>query len=158
MFVTYTPEGTPEGEGQRWEFNPDRVRQSVAEMIEKRFGANWDNFRQGVQSGNAKARRVLLWHLLRVGGHHTLRYEDTPDFYMGEVVVEHSHAELLRLRDRLEKANLDDAEREQARTALDIELTDALTREGIAVRESDVDDEGKASAATVDSSAAASHA
>ncbi len=146
MWVTYKAEGSEQAD--RWPFDPATVKQSQAEMIEKRFGGTWDQFRQGVQAGNSKARRVLLWHLMRTAaGHHTLRYEDVPDFAMGDLVVEHSHSELLALRDRLEKAALDDDMREQARTALDIEITDAMSREGIAVDEVDAADvEGKATA------------
>ena len=125
MFVTYQPEGE---KPQRWEFDPDRVRQSRAEIIEKRFGKNWDQFRAGVQSGDSKARKVLLWHLISLE-HHTLRYEDVPDFCMGELKVEHSRGELLVLRDRLAKVNLPEDEREQMLTALDIEITDAIASE-----------------------------
>lgn len=125
MFVTYTPD---EGDAQRWEFDPDRIRQSRAEIIEKRYGKNWDQFRAGVQSGDSKARRVLLWHLLSLE-HHTLRYEDVPDFFMGAVLVEHSRGELVVLRDRLTKANLPADEREQMLTALDIEITNAIDSE-----------------------------
>jgi hypothetical protein len=125
MFVTYQPEGKDQ---QRWEIDPDRVRQSRAEIIEKRFGKNWDQFRAGVQSGDSKARKVLLWHLISLE-HHTLRYEDVPDFCMGELKVEHSRGELLVLRDRLAKVNLPEDEREQMLTALDIEITDAIASE-----------------------------
>jgi hypothetical protein len=125
MFVTYTPE---DGDSQRWEFNPDKVKQSRAEVIEKRFGKNWDAFRAGVQSGDSKARKVLLWHLMSLQ-HHTLQYMDVPDFAMGELKVEHSRGELLMLRDRLAKANMPDDEREQMLTALDIEITDAIDSE-----------------------------
>jgi hypothetical protein len=125
MFVTYKPEGE---DPQRWEFDPDRIRQSRAEIIEKRYGKNWDQFRAGVQSGDSKARRVLLWHLLSLE-HHTLQYGDVPDFCMGDFKVEHSRGELVMLRDRLSKANLPDDEREQMMTALDIEITDAIASE-----------------------------
>lgn len=126
MFVTYAPDGE---DTQRWEFNPDKIRQSRAEVIEKRYGKNWDAFRAGVQSGDSKARRVLLWHLLS-SEHHTLRYEDVPDFCMGDLKVEHSRGELVILRDRLAKANLPEDDREQMLTALDIEITDAMDGEG----------------------------
>lgn len=122
MIVTYSPE---DGESRRWEFDPDRVRQSEAEMVEKRYGRTYDQWRQAVIQGDSKARRVLLWHLLR-REHHTLRYEDTPDFYTGELTVEFSRGELLTIRDRVMKANLSDEEREQILTALDIEITDAI--------------------------------
>lgn len=131
MWVTYRPEDQPEDAVQRWEFNPKRVRTSDAEIIEKRYGANWDTWLNDVRSGSAKARRVLLWHLLR-REHARLRYEDTPDFYMEELLVEHSVVELLELKDRLSKVKLDDeSAREQMATALDIEITDAMAREGV---------------------------
>lgn len=125
MFVTYQPS---DGERQRWEWDPDRVRQSEAEMVEKRYGKTWDQFKAGVMSGDSKARRVLLWHLLR-REHHTLRYEDTPDFYVGELVVEFSTGELAVMRDRIMKANIPEDEREQMLTALDIQMADAAALE-----------------------------
>jgi len=125
MFVTYQPS---DGERQRWEWDPDRVRQSEAEMVEKRYGKTWDQFKAGVMSGDSKARRVLLWHLLR-REHHTLRYEDTPDFYVGELVVEFSTGEIAMMRDRIMKANIPDDERDQMLTALDIQMTDAIALE-----------------------------
>lgn len=127
MFVTYKPE-TADGDPQRWEFDPGRVRASEAEMIEKRYGDKWDQWRNDVRAGSAKARRVLLWHLLRQA-HHTLRYEDVPDFLMDELLVEHSVGELVELRDRLMKANVSDTDREQLMTALNIEITEAAERE-----------------------------
>lgn len=127
MYITYRP---AEGEEQHWEFDPDRVRASAAELIEKRAGVPFDTWHNQVRSGGVKARRVLLWHLIREQ-HHTLRYEDTPDFALGELLVEHSAAELLLLRDRLQKATLPDDERAQVETALDIEITEAMAREGL---------------------------
>lgn len=126
MYVTYKP---ADGDAQRWEWNPDRVRQSDAELIEKRYGGKtWDQFKAGVMSGDSKARRVLLWHLLR-REHHTLRYEDTPDFYVGELVVEFGVAEVAVMRDRILKASIPDDERDQMLTALDIQMADAIALE-----------------------------
>jgi hypothetical protein len=123
MKVTYTPVG---GEPQVWGFEPDDVPQSQAEMIEKRYGGrNWDQFLQDCRQGSARARKVLLWHLLRQV-HHTLRLEDVPDFKMGAVKVEHTVAELLVLRDRINKASLDDEEKDGILAALDIEITEAM--------------------------------
>jgi len=122
MIVTYSPEG---GESRRWDFDPDRVRQSEAEMVEKRYGRTYDQWRQAVTRGDSKARRVLLWYLLR-REHHTLRYEDTPDFAIGELRVEWTRTELMSIRERVMKANLSDEEREEILTALDIEITDAI--------------------------------
>ena len=79
MLVTYRPEDNADGV-REWEFDPDRVRQSDAEMIEKRSGLpSWTKWVEAIQAGSASARRVLLWHLMRKE-HHTLRLEDTPDF------------------------------------------------------------------------------
>jgi len=124
MYVTYKPEGSPE---QRWEFDPSRVRSMEAELIEKRYGKSWDQFRGDVQSGSMKARRVLLWHLLR-RDHHTLRFEDVPDFYAGEFLVEHSVDELAAIKDKLLKADLPDDDRQQMLTAIDMEIAEAVAR------------------------------
>ncbi len=126
MFVTYRPE---DGDERRWTFDPKRVRASKAEMIEKRAGENWDAWLVSVQAGNIRARRVLLWHLLTLE-HHGMRFEDTPDFYAGELVIEHSVSELLDMKDRIMKASLPDEQRDQVVAALDIEIADAMLREG----------------------------
>ncbi|MFF0469328.1 hypothetical protein ACFYPX_18090 [Micromonospora zamorensis] len=124
MHVTYTPEG---GTAQRWDFNPGRVRAAEAELIEKRYGKAWDQFRADVQTGSMKARRVLLWHLLR-REHHTLRFEDVPDFYTDELLVEHSVDELTLMREKLAQADLPDGDRDQMLAMLDIELAEAAAR------------------------------
>lgn len=132
MFVTYSPEG---GDVQRWAFNPKRVRAAKAEMIEKRAGVNWDAWLVAVQSGNMRARRVLLWHLMTVE-HPTMRWEDVPDFYAGEVLVEHSAAELVEIRAKVAGAALPADQRETILAALDGEIAAATARE--------VEPEGKA--------------
>ncbi|GIH29096.1 hypothetical protein Aph01nite_74060 [Acrocarpospora phusangensis] len=137
MYITYTPEET--GQAQRWTFDPTKIRASEAEIIEKRYGQNWDAWQAAVQSGNMRARRVLLWHLLK-REHLSLRWEDTPDFLAGEVLVEHSVAELQAIRDRVAKANLPDDQREQIFTALDAEITDAMAK----AEARDEEPEGKA--------------
>lgn len=131
MFVQYKPK---DGEAQQWDFDPDEVRQSQAEMVEKRYGANWDAFLAAVRGGEAKARRVLLWHLIRLT-HHTLRIEDVPDFRMGELTVEYSSTELRQLKDQLDRIDPNALPEDQA-AELDLtrarvmqELTDALLRE-----------------------------
>ncbi|MFC7380894.1 hypothetical protein [Sphaerisporangium rhizosphaerae] len=127
MFVTYKPE---DGDEQRWEFNPKRVRASKAEMIEKRAGENWDAWLASLQSGNMRARRVLLWHLLTVD-HPTFRWEDVPDFYASELMVEHSVAELTEIRDRVTKAKLPADQVDQILSALDGEIASAMEREQV---------------------------
>lgn len=127
MFVTFKPEGEPE---QRWEFDPDRVASSKAEMIEKRAGMKWDEWRQAIQMGSARARRALLWHLFTLK-HHTLRFEDMPDFAVGDLVIEHSVAEVQALIAKISKVKMDDEQREQVQAAFDIELAEAYAREGL---------------------------
>lgn len=124
MHITYSPE---DGDRQEWDFNPDRVRQSVAEVIERRFGGTWDEFKAGIQSGASRARRALLWHLLSLQ-HPTLRYEDTPDFFAGELKVQYSVTELTELRELTLKANLPEDKREMALSAIDFEMTEAMAR------------------------------
>lgn len=128
MHVTYTPEDKQDGDRQVWDFDPARVRSSVAEVIEKRYGEPWDQFTVAVQQGNMRARRVMLWHLLS-RDHIGLRYEDVPDFYAGELVVQFSVKELTALRERVEKASISPDKQEQALAGIDIELTDAMARE-----------------------------
>lgn len=130
MHITYQPEDAKDGEHQVWDFDPSRVRAGEAELIERRFGGHYDQWRDGVRSGNVKARRILLWHLMRKQ-HHTLRLEDVPDFYMSELLVEHSVTELIELLNRMEKSTMDETTREQIRVGLDLEIKDAMMREGI---------------------------
>jgi hypothetical protein len=106
MFLTYTPE---DGDAQRFEFRPKRVRASRAEMIEKRYGqlagiknATWDQFKVAIQQGSASARRVLLWHLLSAE-HPTLKIDDV-DPFEDEVELEYSKSELLEVREFLSSA------------------------------------------------------
>jgi hypothetical protein len=105
---------------------PDEVTQSQAEMIEKRYGGRWDAFTEDVRAGGARARRVLLWHLQRQT-HHTLRYEDTPDFRMGDLRSSSTWTSWLLIRERVMKSSLDaDQRRTTSWPALDIELTERM--------------------------------
>lgn len=134
MFVTYKPEGEPE---HVWEFDPSRVRMSELEMIEKRAGEKTEPWLQSLQMGSARARRVLLWHLLRQD-HPTLRFEDVPDFRHGELVIERSVAEVMVLSDRLSKMKMDDSERETLASVMEVELLEAQQREGLTIHEGEV--------------------
>lgn len=135
MFVTLSPEGE---DPQVWEFDPRKVRASQAEMVERRYGKQWDVFLADLMQGSIIARRVLLWHLIR-GTHHTLKYEDTPDFYAGELTVEFSRAELGNMRDTIETNRaVPESDRSMMLAALDEEIAKAPT--GV--------DEGKARSAT----------
>ena len=130
MHVIYAPEDPAAGERQEWDFDPKRIRAGEAEQIEKAFGGTWDEFAGKLPMGATKARRVLLWHLMR-RKHPTMQLRDVPDFYTGEVEVQYTHAELVDLRKRTEKAPLDEDERRQAAAAFDMLLAEAREREGI---------------------------
>lgn len=124
MFVTFSPS---DGDPQMWEFDPRKVRASAAEMVERRYGKPWDVFVQELIQGSMVARRVLLWHLIRQT-HHTLRFEDTPDFYSGELTVEFARDELTAMRQQLEISRaISDEDRALALAALDDEIAKAPT-------------------------------
>lgn len=127
MLVTYRPGN---GEVQTWEFDPGRVRQSEAELIEKRAGHNWSTWVESIQSGNAASRRILLWHLMRKD-HHTLRMEDTPDFYMDELEIEYSLADLQLLRNQVSESSMEDAEKDRIIDRLDLEIANRLGKEEV---------------------------
>lgn len=90
MHVTYAPEG---GDQQSWDWDPKRVRVSEQVIVEKQYGDSWSTFVQGALSGQAAARRVLLWHLIR-RDHPAHQLRDTPDFMGFELVVTQSFAEI----------------------------------------------------------------
>jgi hypothetical protein len=125
MHVTYKPE---DGDQVEWEFVPGRVRSSEMENMEGQFGGPWDELILGVQSGSVRARRVMLWHLIR-RDHPTLRFADVPDFFADELLVQFSSKELGPMRDRILKAHMPADKREQVLTAIDLELTEAIGRE-----------------------------
>lgn len=127
MRVEYTPEDPAvSGDGGRWEFDPNRVLGSHAEMIERRFGQTWDQFTAAVVQGSIKARRVLLWYF-RMLAHPGYRLEDLPEFYTGELVVSFGVAELTTIRENVAKAEWDtEQEREQALAAVDLMLSEAI--------------------------------
>ncbi|WP_433232410.1 hypothetical protein ACQP2H_10550 [Micromonospora sp. CA-248260] len=122
MIVTYTPEGDA---AQEWEFSTGRIKASEAEILQKRFGGTWDEFKVGVLKGDVRARRVMLWHCLR-RDHHTLRFEDMPDFYDSELELEFTKSELEGIRAQVATAGgLAEEERESTLAALDAQIADA---------------------------------
>lgn len=131
MLVKYTPEnedGTPRtGDGWEKEFNPNRVRQSRAEMIEKRYGARYAEWVKEIQAGEAKARRVLVWHLLSAD-HPTFRMEDVPDFAFGELELDYSVADLQKLRREVDESAMDDAAKSETLDRLDMEIATRLLK------------------------------
>ena len=95
MFVTYSPE---DGEPRIWEFLPGQVRVSEQIIVEKQFRGTWLEFKTGIMSGDAAARQVLLWHLLR-REHPAIPFRDVPDFLDDELVLSQSLAEVTKSYD-----------------------------------------------------------
>ena len=145
MDVTFDPEDG--SEVKRWKFDEEDVLRSEAEAIEKAFGHEWEYFLNGLRVRNAKARSVLLWHLLKTEmkeqGHHIkLRYEDVPDFRMRQMKVEMGSAELKRLYDQISRTKMSDDVREAFESAYQRDLQDAMVREGKAAEGEVIDVSG----------------
>lgn len=138
--VTYKPKNSIKEAHRAWDFDPSDMLQSQAEMVEKRYGGRFSDWVKSVQAGEARARRVLLWHLLRLE-HHTLRMEDVPDFRMGELEVEYSISDLQKLRTQVHESSMDDKTKEETLEALDLEIA---TRLGKTADEVTPEDLGKA--------------
>lgn len=124
MLVTYKPEGQ---DPRSWTFEPGRTRLSEAAAVEKHYGSSWEQFAAEVQAGGARARRVLLWMLQR-RDHPALRFEDVPDCYLDELVLEHTVAELLSFRTQLHQAGLPEAELIPAINVINAQLAEARKR------------------------------
>lgn len=126
MIVTYTPDGDPV---QRWTFDPKHVIAGEAEAIEKRAESTWDEFQKAILSGSIRARRVLLWHLLKKA-HPPLRFDDVT-FRTGEVEVEFEKHELEALRGQIVKRDklVSDDDRDKALSAIDAQLAELETRD-----------------------------
>lgn len=84
MIITYTPAGQPP---QTWTYRHMEVAASVAETVEDTTGMTWSEIEWQVIQGRARARRAILWLLLR-REHPALKWEDCPDFAMGELDVQ----------------------------------------------------------------------
>jgi hypothetical protein len=121
VIVTYSPEGQ---ESQTWTWDPGAVRAKDAELVEDMFDGTWDEFNVQLLQGRMRARRVLLWHL-QCGDHPTIKLDDI-DFAASELTLEMEPAELVKIREGLEKApGLSDAKRQAALALVDQQITKA---------------------------------
>jgi hypothetical protein len=139
MIVTLTVDGEPP---KRWEWTPDDVRQREAEQIEAKSGVPFEKFNEQVLMGGARARRVLVWHLLRQDHPH-LKLDDV-DFRVRELQVEPEAAELREWREQLlsSKGNrLTEEQRETMLAAIDTELATMAAK---SAQGNEVQEEGKA--------------
>ncbi|MFG1898697.1 hypothetical protein ACGFIP_32285 [Micromonospora zamorensis] len=100
MFLVYKPE---DGEEQRWEYRPGRLRTMEMEAIERATGGLAYNteFKMALLKGQTSARRALLWTFLR-RQHPTIKYADV-DFYDDELTLERTKGEIEREIAELEK-------------------------------------------------------
>jgi hypothetical protein len=117
MIVTYRPEGSETG--TTWEFEPDKVRASRMEMVERRWSGGSDpeagassyaRWLAAIQQGETRARRVLLWHLLSLE-HHALRLEDV-DYCLSELEIRYTKSEYDQMMESVRKGRRPEAQRE----------------------------------------------
>lgn len=133
MFVTYRPEGTLEdSEVQRWKWDPNKVRVSEAEIMERKAGVSFVEFSAKILQGDAHCRRVLLWALTK-RRHPSVKFEDI-DFAWDELKIEYSKSEYKLMLEQI-KETLTGTELEAATIKLTAEMMAAYD---------DEDDEGKA--------------
>lgn len=134
MIITYTPKGE---QPQRFDYDSEDVRAKDAEQIEAKSGIPWESFGLLVQQGSMKARRVLLWHLLRQQ-HGTLRLDDV-DFASKELSVEFNVKEYKEFREAVVRnaSGIPAEQRENvlARVDAEIEKAEAAEAEGKALSE-----------------------
>ncbi|GAA2092298.1 hypothetical protein [Actinomadura alba] len=110
MYVIYNPTG---GDERRWEYKAEDLPSSEAEDIEDATATTFDEFQVALLKGGARARRALLWVLLKRNTP-GLRFADV-SFRMGELQIEFDSAEKSRLREGVAKAKgLSDSDREMA--------------------------------------------
>lgn len=127
MQVTWNQEdGSPP---VKFEFDPEDVYSKEAADIEKVYGDPWEQWLNGLRVKEAKARRVLLWHHLRQA-HRGLTFKDTPDFRMRQLKVEMNSKEIIEIRDRMARTKMEDDTRERLNAAIEVDLRDAMAREG----------------------------
>lgn len=115
MIVKYSPDG---GESRTWDYKAEDLPTGDAEDIEDAVGITFDEFQVKLMTGGAKARRALLWILLRrdTPG---LRFGDV-SYRMGEIAVDFDADELAKLRQAVVDAkNLTEDVREAALSVID---------------------------------------
>jgi hypothetical protein len=116
MIVTYRPDG---GDERTWTYAPDDLPYAEAEQLEDVLAITFDEFKGRVIAGGAKARRALLWVLLR-RDNPKLRFSDVQLKRTGELVVEFEAPEIAKLREGvLKNDDLDEGARAGVLKALD---------------------------------------
>lgn len=96
MKVKYSPE---DGAEQVFDYNPNKLMSAEREVCEKKTGKTFNDFAQGVLTGNSSCRRALLF-ILRKRTDPTLMYDDV-DFAWDELTVEMTKGEIKLAVDKL---------------------------------------------------------
>ncbi len=105
MHVTWNPEYG--GEVIELEFKPDDdLMSKEAADIETQFGAPIEQSINELRMKRVKARRLLLWWMLRQN-HRRLAFKDIPDFRLRQLTVEMDVEELRELWKRLLQTKMD---------------------------------------------------
>lgn len=130
MIVKYTPHDQGRGEAREWTINPRReIPASICLVIQKMAGMKFDDWIDACMADDIEAGRVLLWHLLK-RDNPPLRFDDTPDFFPDELVVEADVEELEELRKTVVskplKPGFDESHRDQVLSAIDQELREKV--------------------------------
>lgn len=149
MQVTYAPEDKPT-EKRTWDFSPEKIRASRAEMIERRYGARYAEWVKEIQAGEVKARRVLLWHLMTLD-HPTMKMEDVPDFAFAELELDYSLSDLQKLRREVDESAMDDETKASTLQRLDLEIANRLTKSTEELTAADLGKEPQSEPAASDS-------
>lgn len=128
MLVIWDPEDG--SEKQQWHFDPEDVTYKATTQIESHFGGTYDQWQAQLKMGSMKARAVLLWYML-CQVHPKLPFKDVPDFRVRQLKVEQSVAELLSLHERVQRMKLSEEDKERFELAFEVDLEDAMEREGL---------------------------
>lgn len=129
MFCTWDPR-EPGVEPTTFNFDSEELYGHEAKLIEKHYGESIEQFLNALRMKEAKAREVLLWwHLSQTHPH--LQFKDTPRFRLAQLKVEMNVAELRELSKRLTQMKMDDERREAIQAAFDIDIREAMAREGL---------------------------
>lgn len=128
MLVQWDPENGEDK--QEWTFDPGDVLRKDAKLIQTHSNMTWDQWRSALLLGDVEARTVLLWYMMKLV-HPSLKFTDVPDFKVRQLKVEMGVIEITELIERVRKAKLSPDQREAFESQIEIDLRDAMKREGI---------------------------
>lgn len=129
MLLTYRPDG---GDERVWPYKPDDLPYEDAERLEDLLDCTFDEFKGKVVRGGLKARRALLWLLLR-RDNPKLRFSDVQLKRTGELLVEWDGDEITKMREAtLKNDDLDEDDRNDF-----LKVLDQMEFDGIAAAHSE---------------------